>query len=416
METRSLTPAHPILMRDLTEPDPIPVAGQQRALELLQSGRLFRYGEAAADQQDTALLEDEFAEFVGRKYCIAVNSGGCALFLAMMAVGVKPGDAVLVNGFTLAPVPGAIAHAGARAILVEIGANYVIDIDDLAMKARTSNARVLLLSHMRGHIANMDAVAKICAAQNLIMIEDCAHAICAKWRGKAAGTFGAVGCFSTQTYKHLNSGEGGLIVTDDDDVAARTILHSGSYMLYRQHLRRPPDAVFDRWSRETPNFSMRMTALAAAVLRPQLAELPQRVTRWNAIYQRICSGLARLQMVHVPRRAPDEAFSATSVQFSLLGLAPDQIMAFLDACRVRGLNIKWFGGDEPVGFTSAPRHWAYVDNIARLEQTHQVLAGLCDIRTPVSLTDDECDVIVAIISEVLSECSEVNLKHGATKV
>jgi dTDP-4-amino-4,6-dideoxygalactose transaminase len=99
------------LTRDLTEPEPIPEAGIARAVELMRTGRLFRYGEMGADQLDVSLLEQEFAAFVGRKYCIAVNSGGGAMFLALKVAGVQPGDPVLVNGFTLAPVPGSIQPA-----------------------------------------------------------------------------------------------------------------------------------------------------------------------------------------------------------------------------------------------------------------------------------------------------------------
>lgn len=395
----------PRLARDLTEPEPIPAAGQERALELMRSGRLFRYGEVGADQLDAALLEDEFGTFVGRRYCVAVNSCGCSLFLALKAVGVLPGEPVLVNGFTLAPVPGAIAHAAARPVIVEIGPDYLIDIDDLVAKARSSGARVLMLSHMRGHVANMDRISAICDEHGLTLIEDCAHALCASWNGRAAGNFGAIACFSTQTYKHLNSGEGGLLVMDDDDMAARTILHSGSYMLYRQHTRRPPDAVFERWKAVTPNFSMRMSALAAAVLRPQLSALPGRVNRWNEIYRRITAGLGKLQLVHVPRRAAEEAFSATSVQFSLPGLRPAGIVQFLAKCQDRGLNVKWFGAEEAAGFTSAPRHWAYVADAPPLAQTHRVLAGLCDIRTPVSLSDEDCDAVVAIVRHGLAEAT-----------
>ncbi|OYW63881.1 MAG: hypothetical protein B7Z40_14520, partial [Bosea sp. 12-68-7] len=104
----------PRLARDLTEPEPIPEAGIARACELMRSGRLFRYGEMGADQNDVALLEQEFAAFVGRRYCVAVNSGGAALCLALKVLDLQPGEPVLVNGFTLAPVPGAILHAGGR--------------------------------------------------------------------------------------------------------------------------------------------------------------------------------------------------------------------------------------------------------------------------------------------------------------
>lgn len=389
------------LTRDLTEPEPIPGAGIARALELMLSGRLFRYGEMGADQNDAALLEQEFAALIGRRYCVAVNSGGSALFLALKLAGVKPGDPVLVNGFTLAPVPGAIIHAGGRPVIVEIGEDYVIDIADLAAKARDSGARVLLLSHMRGHIADMDAVMGICEHHGLALIEDCAHAMCARWNGRTIGTFGAFSAFSAQTYKHLNAGEGGFLLTDDEEMAARAILHSGSYMLHGQHLSRPSDASLDAASGEAANFSLRMTALAAAMLRPQLGELPRRVARWRAIHARIAAGLAGSQHAHVPPCDPRAEPSPTSLQFSVRGLSAEEIAVFLDLARARGVPVKWFGAERQSGFTSAPRHWAYAGEQGALSATHDVLARLCDIRTPVTLTDDECDLIAQIVSESL---------------
>jgi len=225
--------------------------------------------------------------------------------------------------------------------------------------------------------------------------------MCASWRGRTIGTFGAAAGFSAQTYKHLNAGEGGFLVLDDPAMAAKAILHSGSYMLHGQHLSSPGPGHLAAASRETPNFSMRMTALAAAILRPQLAELPRRVARWNAIHDRIAAGLARSQHVRVPARDGPQRFSATSIQFSLLGLSVPQIEAVLAYAKTRGVAIKWFGASEQIGFTSAPRHWRYAGEQGELARTHAVLATLCDIRTPVSLTDDECDLIATIVREAI---------------
>lgn len=402
------------LTRDLTEPEPIPAAGIARANELMRSGRLFRYGEMGVDQHDVSLLEQEFAAFVGRKFCIAVNSGGAALFLALKVLGVKPGDAVLVNGFTLAPVPGAIVHAGATPVIVEIGLDYVIDPDDLRQKAVASGARVLLLSHMRGHIADMDAITGLCRELGLALVEDCAHALCASWRGQTIGTFGEVAAFSAQTYKHLNAGEGGFVVVDDPDIAARAILHSGSYMLHTQHLSHPGKEVIARWEQETPNFSMRMTALAAAMLRPQLDELPRRALRWNAIHNRIAAGLARSQYLRLPDRHAEACHSATSIQFSVPGLVPEEMESVLAIAKARGLAIKWFGADHQIGFTSAPRHWRYAGDQGSLAKTHRVLATLCDIRTPVSMTDDECDLVADIVREAVQSVISGKPETGET--
>jgi dTDP-4-amino-4,6-dideoxygalactose transaminase len=405
----------PCLTRDLTEPEPIPEAGIARANELMRSGRLFRYGEMGIDQLDASQLELEFAAFVGRKFCVAVNSGGGALFLALKVAGVQPGQSVLVNGFTLAPVPGAIVHAAAKPVIVEVGADYVIDTEDLRQKAEASGARVLMLSHMRGHIADMDKVMTACGDLGLTLIEDCAHSLCASWRGKSIGTFGAAAAFSAQTYKHLNAGEGGFLVTDDERMASRAILHSGSYMLHGQHLSSPGPAALDAVGEQVPNFSMRMTALAAALLRPQLIELPRRAARWNEIHDRIASGLSRSQHVFLPQRQPHARHSATSVQFSLPGLSAIEIAAVLDAAKTRGLPVKWFGAERQIGFTSAPRHWAYAGEQGALAQTHRVLATLCDIRTPVTLTDAECDLIAQIMRESIETVVPGEAGAGATR-
>lgn len=404
----------PRLARDLTEPEPIPEAGIARACELMRSGRLFRYGEMGADQNDVALLEQEFAAFAGRRYCVAVNSGGAALCLALKVLDLQPDEPVLVNGFTLAPVPGAILHAGGRPVLVEIGPDYVIDCEDLRAKARASGARILLLSHMRGHLADMDAVTAACDELGLLLIEDCAHALCAAWDGRAIGTFGAAAAFSAQTYKHLNAGEGGFLVLDDDDRIARAILHSGSYMLHAQHRSAPPPEVTAAWEERTPNFSMRMTALAAALLRPQLHDLPRRAARWNAIHDRIGAAIAPLQHVRLPPRSPKERYGATSVQFSLQGFDEAEIAAVLERCAARGLPIKWFGAGRQRGFTSAPRHWRYAGEQGPMTQTHAILAGLCDIRTPLSLTDDDCDLAAEILREAIETVGFAQAETGKT--
>lgn len=407
-------PQPPRLTRDLTQPEAVPEAGIARAVELMCSGRLFRYGEMGADQLDVSCLEEEFAAFVGRRYCIAVNSGGAALFLALKVAGVAPGDAVLVNGFTLAPVPGAILHAAAKPVVVEIGRDYVIDSQDLVRKAASSGAKVLLLSHMRGHIADMDKVLEVCRTHGILLVEDCAHALCASFKGRTIGTFGASAAFSAQTYKHLNAGEGGFLVTDDPKMAARAILHTGSYMLHGQHRSSPGAAVLDELSEHVPNFSMRMSALAAAILRPQLAELPQRARRWNAIHDRIAGGLARCQQVRMPDRSGDQSYAATSIQFSVTGLDAAAMALFLARARERGVPIKWFGAERQAGFTSAPRHWRYAGDQGPLAQTHAVLAQLCDIRTPVSLTDEECDLIAAIVRESIESVLPETREGGAT--
>jgi dTDP-4-amino-4,6-dideoxygalactose transaminase len=309
---------------------------------------------------------------------------------------VKPGDKVLTSSFTLAPVPGAIAHAAASAVLVETLEDYTTDLADLERKAASSGARVFLLSHMRGHITDLRAVRDICDRHGIALVEDCAHTMGARWDGQHTGTFGHVGCYSTQTYKHINAGEGGLLVTNDEDVAAQVILMSGCYMMYDQHVLRPSAEVFERWRYVTPNFSMRMSNLAAALLRPQIALLPERGLRWRRIYDDLAHGFAAAPHLTLPVRDAREDFVPSSIQFSL-DLSPAQIEYFLAECAARGLYIKWFGLRIPTAFTSNFGHWHYLPEQAPMPKSQGVLRQLLDLRTPLSLTPEDCHLIGQIV-------------------
>lgn len=389
---------------DLATPDPIPEDGIARATELLRSGNLFRYGEVDASGSEAALWESEFAQFLGRRYAVGVNSCGSALYLALHCLGVGAGDPVLLNSWTLAPVPGAVQHVGARAVLVETTPDLTIDLADLRRHAKEHPGSVLLLSHMRGHVADLEAVTRICREHDLRLVEDCAHSLGARWAGQATGTFGDVGCFSTQTYKHLNSGEGGMLVTDDADVAARAILASGSYMLFGQHTSRPESDRFDSHAPVEPNHSMRLTSLAAAILRPQLATLPARVEQWNARYDRLSAGLSRLPGVRLTHRPAQEEFVGSSLQFFVENLTAEQIAILCVTTEELGVHVKWFGAPQPVGFTSTYRSWGYAGR-PELAGTNQVLSTLLDIRIPVALPLDRCDDIVAIIAYGLTRAA-----------
>ena len=389
MSDNSPKPAR--MQLDLTWQEAVPQPGVQAALALMESGKMHRYGETGAKPGEAAALEAQFAAELGLPYCVAMNSCGSTLFAALRCSGVRPGDKVLSNCFTLAPVPGAIAHAGAAPVLVDVTEDLLIDLDDLGRKAASSGAKTLLLSHMRGHICDMDALTAICQEFGIALVEDCAHTMGASWNGKATGTWGVAGCFSLQSYKHANSGEGGLLVTADADLAAQAVLLSGSYMLYASHLARPGPEVFERWKYHTPNFSLRMSNLPAALARAQLGEvLQERCQRWNQRYGWLAGALDGAAHIRLPHRPHKEQFVGSSIQFLLRDMTRSQIQSVIAACAEQGVHIKWFGADEPVGFTSVWTHWRYFGQAQDLPQAQAVLAALCDLRLPLSLTQADC--------------------------
>ena len=395
------TPEH--LQLDLTWQEPIPPAGVQAAMALMDSAKLHRYGETGAKPGEAAALEADFAAEIGMPYCVAMNSCGSTMFAALRCSGVRPGDKVLSNCFTLAPVPGAIAHASAVPVLVDVTDDLLIDLDDLRRKAQASGAKTLLLSHMRGHVCDMQALTAVCAEFGIRLIEDCAHTMGAGWNGKATGTWGMAGCFSLQSYKHANSGEGGLLVTHDADLAAQAVLLSGSYMLYASHVARPGPEVFERWKYHTPNFSLRMGNLPAALARSQLGEvLKERCARWNQRYHWLHDALLDEPHIRLPLRPPQEQFVGSSLQFSLVDMDRAQMQAAVAACARSGVHVKWFGADEPVGFTSVWQHWRYFGEEQTLPRAQRVLAGLCDLRLPLSLSQKDCEAIGQIIRHAVA--------------
>jgi dTDP-4-amino-4,6-dideoxygalactose transaminase len=379
-----------------TQQEPIPEAAIEAAVAVMRSGRLHRYNTAPGEVAQTVLLEQEFAASVGAKYCLAVASGGYAMATALRAIGVKAGDRVLTNAFTLAPVPGAIAAVGAVPVFVGVTPALVLDLEDLVAKADQSS--VLLLSHMRGHICDMERLMEICDAAGITVIEDCAHTMGAAWKGRPSGTWGTVGCYSCQTYKHMNSGEGGLFVTDDAEVAARGIIYSGSYMLYETHLAGPPKEVFETIRYETPNISGRMDNLRAAILRPQLADLATQCARWNERYFALEAGFRNIPGLTVIERAQEETIVGSSIQFLLDGWQGAAVLDLLARCKARGVELKWFGNAEPVGFTSRYDSWRYVDAPA-MPDSDRVLAGIVDMRVPLTFSLADCAQIARIIRE-----------------
>ena len=386
---------------NFTQQLPIPEEGIERAVAVMRSGRLHRYNVTDGEVPETVLLENEFAAYMGARFCLACTSGGYALQTALRAFGVSPGEPVLTNGFTLSPVPGAIAAAGSEAVLVEITEDLVIDFDDLARKAESSKARVLMLSHMRGHIADMDALMKTADSLGIAVIEDCAHTMGARWGETKSGAHGIAACFSTQTYKHVNSGEGGFITSDDEELMARATILSGSYMLYGRHATVPAGDVFDRVRLDTPNCSGRMDNLRAAILRPQLAGLDRLVEEWNVRYRAIEAILGSAPGVRLPGRPERETFVGSSIQFLVPGVHESGIRQLVEECLARGVELKWFGDPEPVAYTSRYDSWRYLGRQS-LPVTDRVLASLLDMRIPLTFSVEDCRLIGEIVTDRLA--------------
>ena len=386
-----------------TQQEAIPEQAKLRVMELLDSGRLHRYNTVGNELSDAAMLEQAYAQYQGRKYCLACTSGGYGIHIALRAMGLQAGDEVLTNAYTLAPVPGAIHAAGGKPVLVEIDENYHLDLADLKTKAKASKAKILLLSLMRGHIPNMQQLMTLCNELGIKVLEDCAHTMGASWDGIKSGNFGQVAAFSLQTYKHLNTGEGGLVVTDDAQIAARLIMHSGSYMLYERHGAAPASEVFENIRLVSANMSGRMDNMRAALGLAQLPNLDKNCERWNHRYNLLNAAIGAVPGVDIPTRDKRESFVGSSIQFRPTALKIDQMPDFIAACAAQGVELKWFGESQPKAFTSRYDSWHYISPMPHLPSTLEALDRTLDLRVPLTFDDEDCRLIGAVIAQVMAE-------------
>jgi dTDP-4-amino-4,6-dideoxygalactose transaminase len=352
------------------------------------------------------LLESEFATLLGTKYALAVSSCSAALFLSLKALGLPRDARVLIPGFTFAAVPSSVVHADCVPVLCEVGPNYRIDMADF--EAKLDDVQAVIISHMRGHTSDMDAIMALCDARDIPVIEDAAHSLGTTWHGRNIGTIGKIGCFSFQSYKMINAGEGGILITDDADLVARTVIMSGAYEHNWKKHKTPHgdnspelEQAFARWQNKLPLYNLRMSNLSAAVIRPQIPELARRVRDGLANHDYVAERLNSSDYIDVPAPLAPERRAPDSIQFNLVGMDEGEIRAFAAASEARGVKVQVFGMSEDNA--RAFWNWQFLPEQFELPQTRAMLMTACDVRLPVRLTREELDVIADILLASIGE-------------
>lgn len=375
--------------------EPIPESARAEIERLLQSGDLFRY--TAPENAPVTLLERDFAQFMGVKYALAVSSCSAALFLSLKALGLPRGARVLIPAFTFAAVPSSIVHADCVPVLAEVSENYRLNINDFETRL-DDDISAVIISHMRGHTSDMDAILDLCRARDIPVIEDAAHSLGTTWHGRKIGTIGDVGCFSFQSYKLLNAGEGGILITDDADLVARAVIMSGAYEhnWKKHHARTAADAdalaqAFARWQNQLPLYNLRLNNLSAALVRPQLDEVARRVRDGRRNHDYVAAKLNGSPWIEVPEKLAPEERAPDSIQFNLVGMNDAEVKAFEGAAAKRGVKVQIFGisTDNARAFWN----WQFMEAIPDLPETRAMLMKACDARLPARLQLPELDLI-----------------------
>ena len=393
---------------DMHSAEAIPDTARAEIEQLLQSGDLFRY--TAAADAPVSLLEAEFAQMMGSEYALAVSSCSAALFLSLLALDLPQNAKVLIPGFTFAAVPSAVIHANYTPVLCEVGENYRIDMSDFAAKLPGVDA--VIISHMRGHTSDMDAIMQLCDAANVPVIEDAAHSLGTLWHDRKIGTIGKIGCFSFQSYKMVNSGEGGILITNDAEAVARAIIMSGAYEhMWKKHKARHGENsrdlidALERWQNKLPLYNLRLSNLSAEIARAQLPEVPRRIEDGRRNHDLVASLIAVSPWIDVPAKLAPEVRAPDSLQFNLVGVSDDETRAFQDAAAARGVKVQVFGlsSDNARAFWN----WQFLGNLPDLPKTRAMLMRACDTRLPARLTPDQCaliaDALIAAADDVMGE-------------
>ena len=236
---------------------------EQAVLEVIRSKRLFRYYGPNPGPSKVEEFEKAFAQFMGAKYAVAVTSGTAALICGLVGLGVGPGDEVILPAYTWIASASAVVAVGAVPVMAEVDESLTLDPADLEKKI-TPYTKAVIPVHMRGAPCRMDLIMEVARRHNLKVLEDAAQANGGSYHGKRLGTFGDAGAFSLQFNKIITSGEGGVIITDQEEVWKRVVMVHDVIGGERNHF--PETEIL-------PGVNFRMPELLGAVALVQLKRL-----------------------------------------------------------------------------------------------------------------------------------------------
>lgn len=314
---------------------------KRAVLEVLESQSLFRYY-GPRQPHKVAEFESAFARFVGSRHALGASSGTAALRLGLAGLGVGPGDEVIVPAVTFIASVGAVVAARARPVFAEVDELMQLDPSDLPNRV-TPRTKAIMPVHLNGIAADMDPIIAFARERGLAVIEDAAQSCGSFYKGRHVGALGDVGCFSFQLEKNITSGEGGVLVADDEEVFRRAAIYSDQGgQFWTSHA-----GVRDNFGGQPViGENLRMTEIAGAILGCQLAKLEAILERIERNTSVVRAGLAALDGLRVPAAAPERDRHALGALFYLPDAATADQVA--EALRAEGVPAGKVYGGQPV--------------------------------------------------------------------
>jgi len=280
-------------------PGGMEIGSEEKAavLEVLEGRTLFRYYGPVDFDSRVARLEQEFAAHFGVRHALALSSGTAALITALVALGIGPGDEVIVPGYTFIASATAVLAARAVPVIAEVDESLTLDPVALADKI-TPQTKAIMPVHMRGAPCDMDHIMEVAQKHDLKVLEDAAQAIGGHYGGKRLGTIGDAGAFSLQLHKIITTGEGGMMVTNQSSAFYRARMYHDAAGFWRaEHPGELP----------IPGVNYRLGEIAGALGLVQLGRLEALLSRMRTLKTRLKAGLSGLHFRHMHDQAGDTA-------------------------------------------------------------------------------------------------------------
>ncbi|MEM5855596.1 MAG: DegT/DnrJ/EryC1/StrS family aminotransferase [Candidatus Aenigmatarchaeota archaeon] len=322
-------------------------------------------------------FEEKFAEYIGVKYAIATSSGTTALHTALLAIGIKPGDEVITTPFTFIATANSILYCGAKPVFVDVD-EKTFNIDTTKIEEKiTKKTKAILPVHLYGQPTDMKSLIEICEEHNLLLVEDAAQALGAEFEGKKVGSFGACGVFSFYPTKNITTGEGGMVVTNDEKIAekCRKIRNHGEYQ---------------RYFVDSLGYNYRLTDIAAAIGLAQLKKLESLNAKRIENAKFLMEQLKRVEEIEIP-------FVAKNVkhvfhQFTIKTKKRDELKEFLEKKGIQ--SVVYY--PVPIHKQKLYQQLGYKDFLPVAEKLSKEVLSL-----PVhpSLTKEDLNLIVNSVTE-----------------
>jgi dTDP-4-amino-4,6-dideoxygalactose transaminase len=343
-------------------------------------------------------FENDLKMYKGASHAVAVNSCTAALHLSMVAAGIGPGDEVITTPMTFCASVNAIIHAGARPVLADVDP-VTMNIDPGEVERRiTGKTRAILPVHFAGRSCDMDALCALAVRHNLIMIEDCAHAIETEYKGRKVGTFGEFGCLSFYVTKNIVTGEGGMVLARNEEQAARIkvlALHGMS----KDAWNRFGDSGYKHYYVQEAGFKYNMMDLQAAIGLQQFRRIEQYWEKRRTIWRRY-----QIELAGSPLGLPADPEPNTRHAFHLYSILVDQARAgitrdeFLTAMTAHNIGVG-------VHYLSIPEHPYYQKTYGWRPEDypHAMRIGRQTVSIPISakLADSDVTDVIEAIKTVL---------------